>query len=136
MRFVIRILTPVLFLLAMLLPAGGAAAAPGQTGHGEAVVFAFNTCAGDSVVANGFANSVFVVHRDGSVFVHYTINATAVSGNEYVLNAQEIIKVSDSGGYSQDDRFLMVSKGSAPNEWLLIHFDSVTGVTVTSECRG
>jgi hypothetical protein len=136
MRLVIRILTPVLFLLAMLLPAGGAVASP-PASHGGAIVYSFSTCNGELIVGEGFAASVFKTQQDGSVLVHYTIHATAVgNNNEYVLNLDEFDQLSASGDYSSDFRVLMVSKGSAPNEWLLIHFDPVTGVTVTSDCRG
>ena len=138
MRSLMRILTSMIFLAAMiLLPAGGAAAAP-PASRGGTVVFAFSNCNSEIITGEGLYTSVFKEQRNGSVFVHYTIHATAIgtNNNEYVLNLDENDRLSASGDFTSDFRVLMISKGSAPNEDLLVHFDADTGVTVTSACRG
>lgn len=140
MRFLSRFFAPIFLLLAMFLPAGGANAAPAQTERTEHVHAMVNDCAGDGVTIQleGTMHVVSKEQKDGSFFANAKIFGKGVSstGTEYVLNLRSQVRGESLDNFSFEDRTLLISKGSAPNELILFHFDTDTGITVTVECRG
>ncbi|MDQ0618079.1 hypothetical protein [Arthrobacter globiformis] len=139
MRPIIRLLAPLALLLAMLLPAGGATAAPAQTERTETFVFQFNTCNGEFVAGDGIFHTVFKPQKDGGFIAHFNINATGAGnqGNEYVMNwVGKSRFVPSPSDFSFQERFLAISKGSAPNQVIISRFDGDGIPTFEVECRG
>lgn len=140
MRIINRFLAPIILLIAMFLPVGAADAAPAQTERTESFHFMVNDCAGDGVTIalEGTFHVVRKDQKDGSFFAHAKIFGKGVSssGIEYVLNLRGQARGESLDNFSFEDRTLLISKGPAPNELILFHFDSDTGITVTVECRG
>lgn len=122
----------------MLLPAGGATAAPAQTERTEAILAHFNMCNGDFVELTGTIH--FVQKTDpqaGTDFILVTTHAVGVSdsGTRYVFNDTFRVR-SAPGSFSVDERHRLISEGPAPNQFLIIHFDTQNGSTFEFECRG
>lgn len=132
MRFLTRILAPLTLFLAILLSAGGALADPPV--RGEEFSTDINTCNGEVVALEGRFQFFTIEQKDGSFIQHLTLHAQGVGdqGNEYVLNVVEH-NTSDDGLVQ---RRLLVSKGSAPNQWLLITLPPTGGIFIESDCRG
>lgn len=136
MRTPTRLLIPLILLPALLLPAGGATAAPAESLRVEGFLFAINGCNGESVPMEGTTHIVSK-RQKGVLVEHVTIHGQGVGdrGNEYVLNHSFTFRGTVDGS-SSDDRIQLISKGSAPNQVLLTHFDPDTGFTVDTDCRG
>lgn len=140
MRFIIRFLAPLVLLLAMLLPAGGATAAavPPTLERFEVIVGGINFCNGESVLAQGTYYAVTKEQKDGTFVSHVNLSAQGIGdqGNEYVLNSNGLAKFDDFGNYSFNQRFTAISMGSAPDQVLIVRGDSDGGVTFEPVCRG
>jgi hypothetical protein len=140
MRLIIRLLTPLVLLLAMLLPAGGAIAAPAESVRTEDIWAAVNGCNTEEfIVLEGTVQIVSQVREDGSAltYVTYQMNGVGDQGNRYVLNLTFMVRFrSSTGYYSADQSLRLVSEGSAPNQWLIVHFDSDDVSTFEIDCRG
>lgn len=140
MRLTIRLLTPLVLLLAMLLPAGGATAAPAESVRTEEIWAHVNGCNTEEYVElKGTVQIVSQVREDGSAmtYVTYQMKGVGDQGNRYVLNLTFMVRFQWSTGYySVDQIHRLVSEGSAPNQWLIIHFDSDGVSTFEIDCRG
>src|SRR4051812_26971579 len=88
MRVIIRILTPLALLLAFLVPAGAATAAPADSERTETIFGTVNLCNGEQVTLEGTFHTVLKVQKDGSFIRHGNVHVQGVGnqGNEYVLN--------------------------------------------------
>lgn len=133
MRFITRILTPLAFLLAMLLPAGAAIADPAVIFRGGETTTEVNGCNGESIVVNARFQFVTITQKNGETINRLSYHSTGIGdqGNEYVLNVTELIK---DGELVQ--RREMISQGSAPNEQILIILPATGGIIIESDCRG
>ncbi|WP_461171965.1 hypothetical protein M1D93_13125 [Arthrobacter sp. Z1-9] len=137
MRLIIRILTPLVLLLSMLSFAGGATAAPAiVTPHTETFAAVVNECNGgfDHVGLSGTMTFVENQLPNGSSVVHVTIKAQGVSsdGNEYQL----IWTGKAKQDTSFEDRVMLVSKGSLPNQTVIVRYDPDTGFSSEAVCTG
>jgi hypothetical protein len=132
----IRFITPLALLLAMLIPAGAASAAPAFTVRQGTFAFPFNLCNGEQLTLEGTFHFVLKFQQDGSIFQNSNIHAQGTSdlGNEYVLNVTDQLRIS---GPDQkiDDCALLVSMGSAPNQSVVL-YSSNTVFTIETICRG
>ena len=140
MRKLTRILAPLVFLPAMLLPAGEATAAPAEVDRFDTFALDFNTCGGlwESVTGEGTNKYVSKVQKDGTYIEHYQLHAQGVGtlGTEYVMNWNITFRTS-TRKTKIDQRIMAISKGSAPNQVLTYHYDSTSGkVTLKEDCRG
>lgn len=138
MRIFSRILSPLILLVALLLPAGGAAAAPAESTRTEQVNAVINNCNGELVRLEVTVHVVSKEQRDGSFIQRANIHGqgTGDQGNEYVFSATNASRWTSGGFYSFDERSRLISKGPQPNLVLLIHFDPATGLTIKADCRG
>lgn len=141
MRFIIRFLTPLVLLLAMLLPAGGATAAPAvppTPEQFEFIIGGLTFCNGETVLGQGTYSTLTKEQKDGTFVSHINLNGQGVGdqGNEYVLNWNGIAKFDDFGNFWGHGTFTSISKGSAPDEWVIFRGDSDGGVTFETVCRG
>lgn len=138
MRIITRILAPLAFIFAMLLPTSTATAAPAEVVHEDTFIGAFNSCNGELISGEGFFHSVFKLQKDGGYIAHFKVHGQGIGdqGNEYVINYTSKSRVQDFNNYSFDDRLLVVSKGSAPNFWAKFHVDSQGNFTIEEDCRG
>ena len=136
MRLVTRILAPLALLLAMFVPAGAASAAPADSERFETIAFDINFCNGEFVVGQADVHTVTKQQKDGSYIFHFNLHGqgTGSQGNEYVMNST-IKTESSSTNYSYDSRFMAISKGSAPNQVISVHYDN-GNYTFQPECRG
>jgi hypothetical protein len=139
MRLIVRILAPIFLLLGLIGPAGGATAAPAQSVRTEEVFAAVNMCTGEFVPLEGTVHIVSQEREDGSAFTYVTYHMKGIGdqGNRYVFNDTLHVRFkSSTGHFTADERYRLVSEGSAPNQWIIIHFDSNTGSTFEADCRG
>jgi hypothetical protein len=140
MRLVFRFLAPLALLLAFLAPAGTATAYPADSGRYTTTDFDFdvNTCNGESVEVKGTAHMVTKMQKDLTLLGHFNLRARGVGsqGNEYVMNWNEKGQFEANGDFSFAQRFLAISKGSGPNQAVLVHFDSHGEPTFEVDCRG
>ena len=139
MRSIIRLLSPLVLLLALLLPAGGAIAAPAESVRTEEVFASVNMCTGEFVALEGTVQIVSQVRADGSdhTYVMYQMKGVGDQGNRYVFGVTLQVRFNSSTGHFTADQIQrLVSVGSAPNQWIIIHFDSNTGSTFDAQCRG
>lgn len=138
MRSTLRLLAPLVLLLAMLLPAGGASAAPAQVERSVQFSGVFSNCNGEAVGVLGTIHLVIKEQKDGSFLSNGKVSGKAVasSGNEYVLNLISQGRGESVDDVSFEDRALLISRGSAPNELIIFRFDPDTGGTIEFECRG
>ena len=123
MRLVTRILAPFVFILAMLLPANVAAAAPAEIDHGqESFISEANDCNGEMVMLEGTFHMTWKPQRDGSVNVLMALHAQGVDtqGNRYVLS--HTFRGHGGTNYTQKATTSLVSQGSAPNKLAKLHF--------------
>lgn len=137
MRSIIRFLSPLVLLLALLLPAGGATAAPAQSERTEQILAHYNMCTGEYVELTGTIHYVTKVDSDGSTFILITTHAQGAGdqGNTYVFNDSFRLRA-ESTDLIVDEFHRLTSEGSAPNQVLIIHYDTVNGSTFEFECRG
>lgn len=137
MRLPTRILAPSALLLAFLAPAASATAAPPESERYQTITGDVNTCNGESVVVNGTAHTATQARNNGTLVYRFTLQGKGVGsrGNEYVFHTSYSITATDSG-FNVDERTLLISKGSAPNDSFLLHFDGAGNVTVKTDCRG
>ena len=137
MRLATRIFAPLVLLLAILLPAGTATAAPAQSERTEQILAHFNMCnTGEFVVLEGTIHIVSMEEPGGTTFFQITTHAQGVGdqGNEYVFNDSFHVR-SVSTHLRVDERHRLISTGSAPNQVLIFHFDSDSGSTFEIDCR-
>jgi hypothetical protein len=135
MRLIIRILTPLALLLAFLVPAGAATAAPAESTRTFSVFTPTNVCNGESTVVQG---TLHVVTKSGEI-VQSSFHGTGVGsqGNEYILNFHLTDRTSHSGTTFTFNKIVLVSKGSAPNLLSDIRVNPQTGeFTVIVKCNG
>ena len=135
-----RILAPLVFLPAMLLPAGGATAAPADRDRFDTFAVDFTTCGGvwEYVTGQGTNQYVSKVQKDGTYIEHYKLHAQGVGslGTEYVMNWSITFRTS-TRKTKINQRIMAISKGSASNQVLAFHYDSTSGkATLTEDCRG
>lgn len=138
MRLVIRLFALLAFVLAMLAPAGGAAAEPAETTRVDQFTFTFNACNGEFVLVEGTYHIVTKQKKDGFVnHVTFHGQGTGNQGNEYVVNLNNK-NSSKNATFRIDERLRVISKGSAPNAVGTFHFDSSSGQGPSFEvdCRG
>jgi hypothetical protein len=138
MRTLTRILAPLVVLPAMLLPAGGATAAPADVDRFDTFVVDFNTCNGEEINGEGTNRYVSKTQKDGTYIEHYKLHAKGVGslGNEYVMNWTITYRTSTKKT-KISQRIVAISKGSAPNQVLTYRYDSTRGTaTITNNCRG
>lgn len=138
MRLTNRFLAPSVLLLAMLLPAGSAIADPAIVERAEQTSEVVSNCNGEIFQVRGTVHIVTKEQKDGSFLNNGTFRGTVTSdsGTEYILNV-----VAKGRGESVDDvsfeqRSLLISKGSAPNELITARFSPETGGSIEFECRG
>lgn len=141
MRAVTRILAPLVFVFAMLLPAGAAVAAPAEIEHGqESFLFEFNDCNGAEVVLKGTSHITWKSQRDGGVNVLMAFHGQGVDsqGNSYVLS--HVFRGHGDSSFTQQATTLLVSKGSAPNKLARLYFSFTPTDTEVYDfefvCRG
>lgn len=123
----------------MLLLAGGATAAPATSERTEYINAHFNMCNGDFVALEGTITFVEKADPDaGTAFILVTTHAEGVSdsGDRYVFNDTFKVRLKPGGDFSLDERHRLISQGSEPNQFLIIHFDTENGSTFEFECRG
>jgi hypothetical protein len=133
MRAFIRILAPLALLLTLFVPAGAASAAPATSERTEVFMEAFNNCNGEYIATvEGTQHIVEKVQKDGSTITHVNFNGqgTGTQGNEYVFNLN-----TKFGPFDSVQRGKLVSKGSEPNQWILIRFKDGR-FTFELDCRG
>jgi hypothetical protein len=140
MRLTIRLLAPLVLLLAMLLPAGSATAAPANPTASERFELftgIFNTCNGESVAVEGTYHNVSKVLKDGTRTFHFNLNAEGVGdqGNEYVFNWNGKGSFSTTE-FSVSQRNMAISKGSAPNQAVTVHIDADGSFSIDTDCNG
>lgn len=136
MRTIIRIFAPVVLFLAMLLPSGGAVAAPAETERQDTFAVYFNTCNGDFVEVTGKFHIVSKQQKDGTFLQHAIIHGQGVgTQGEYVLNYKTNYR-SEFPDFSFQERTALISKGSAPNQVILVHVTEDGLVQFDTECRG
>jgi hypothetical protein len=134
MRSIFRILVALALALAIPLFSAGVASARPPDVFEEAVRTDVNLCNGEVVPLVGVFRVVTNEHKDGSFVQVSTYHATGVGsqGNEYVLNISSVNKA----GVGQVQRELLVSKGSAPNQLLVITLPASGGIIIEADCRG
>lgn len=129
MRLITRILAPLVLVLAMLLPSAAANAAATITRDRNHVETQVNTCNGETVALEGWYQ---LTGMPGRVLLTMHLEGVGSDGNEYVY----IEQLQDIDP-TIDDRRLLISTGSAPNQYFTIHFDFETEeFTATLECLG
>jgi hypothetical protein len=137
MRLAARIFAPLVLLLAVLLPAGTATAAPPLIQRFHVFEGDINACNGEVIALEVHAQFITKEQTNGLTVQTLTYHATGIGnqGNRYVLNVTELFK-------TDADRLLvqrreLVSTGSAPNQQVLIILDFNNGdIFVESDCRG
>lgn len=138
MRLFIQILTALAFALAMALPGGGAVAAPAVVERTEDfTTAAFDSCSGQFVTLSGTFHVVTKQNADGSSTQRVAFNATGTGedGTEYVLNETQTTQTVGTD-VVLDDRNVLVSRGSAPNQRALVHIAASGEVTARIACTG
>jgi hypothetical protein len=136
-RLATRIFTPLALLLALLLPAGVATAAPPLIQRGHEFSTDINACNGELITLEGGFQFITKLQENGLVVQQLTLHATGTGdqGNQYVLNVTELFKTDADGLLVQ--RRELVSEGSAPNQQLVIILDFNTGaISIEADCRG
>jgi hypothetical protein len=104
----------------------------------DLAIFSFNTCNGEFVELTGFVHVVVKEKKGGTVTVHANAHGQGVGdrGNEYVLNLQEKDSFSTNEAHFRY-REVLISKGSAPNQHVLLTVDFPPGnVNFDVDCRG
>jgi hypothetical protein len=137
MRLVIRLLTPLLLLFAMLIPAGGATAAPARSERTETVQFSFNMCnGGEFVVMQADIHVVSKEEPGGTTFFQFKIHGQGIGdqGNEYVFNDTFHVRQSPQNGFRVDELQRLISKGSETNQFLIAHVRD-SGSSFEVDCR-
>jgi hypothetical protein len=137
MRSLIRILAPLALLLTLLVPVGVSSASPAISEHFETFVFEFNTCNREVVSGVGTIHFVTKEQKDGTFIQHYNLHGEGVGGpqgNEYVFNSNGKFRTSATE-FSFDERIRVISKGSAPNQWVRFRLKDGQSTSET-ECRG
>lgn len=141
MRLVTRVLAPLIFLPALLLPGNAASAAPAEIEHGqESFIFETNDCNGEQVVLEGTFHVTWKPQRDGGVNVLMALHAQGkdTQGNLYVLS--HTFRGHGDTSYTQKATTALVSKGSAPNKLAKLHFSFTPADTEVYDfeivCRG
>lgn len=138
MRVIIRIPALLALLLAFLVPAGAATAAPATSEHFETFIFSVNDCNGEPgevIEGKGTVHRVIKWQDDESFVIHLNIHAKGIGerGNEYVLNGKTTLS-NDASSFR--DRMLLVSKGSAPNQVVVITIDPNGNYVFEEDCKG
>ena len=138
MRIFAQVRATSFLLLAMVIPANAATAAPAETSHGDTFEIAYNACNGEFIQLEGHYNRVLKPQKGIGYIASFTLHGQGIgqSGNKYVINANEKDRFTDIENYSVDYYFLVVSKGSAPNHWLKVHIDDEGNFDVQEDCRG
>lgn len=138
MRLTIRLFTALAFSSALVLPGGGAVAAPAQVERiQDFTTAAFDSCSGQFVTLSGTFHVVTTQNADGSSTERVTFHAagTGEDGTEYVLNETQARQVAGSD-VVLDDHNVLVSKGSAPNQQALVHIAADGEITAQITCSG
>lgn len=140
MRLTMRIIAPLVLFSAILLPAGGATAAPAQSTRTDVVTYQLNDCNGDFILAEGTSHSLTKFQEDGTIFVHSQMHVKGVgpTGIKYVLNYNDTYTATpDPENYQTiTARARLISNGSAPNQVVILTYNSVSGPTAETDCRG
>ena len=138
MRLAARIFASLVLLLAVLLPAGTATAAPAQSERTEQILASYNMCnTGEYVELTGTIHIVSKEEPGGTTFFRITIHAQGAGdqGNEYVLNDSLHVRAVSTDYFRVDERQRLISNGSAPNQVFIFHFDLDGGSTFEIDCR-
>jgi len=133
------LLTPI---VAVVMFAGASSAAAEVTFNTRQTVeeFRTNSCNGQFIVLSGWLHAVNYLNKDGSsdLYVNEHVIGVAEDGTQYVLNGQRKIHNAiqpPSGVF--DVRTVLVSKGSAPNEHVVLKFPFPEGeIEIETECHG
>ncbi|RNL57261.1 hypothetical protein [Arthrobacter oryzae] len=140
MRKIASLCASALFATSMIVPAGHAAAAPAEVSHNQAVGGFFNTCNDEFITFTGTARTIDKPNADGSVKTSFNIHGkgTGSLGNEYVVHYNLLLVRASTGHLTLDDeKAILVSKGSAPNQSVLFHFSSDSPEIIFEiVCRG
>lgn len=145
MHSVTRILVSLAFILAILLPANAASAAPAVIAHQQgSFFFEADGCNGEEVALEGIYHVTYKRQRDDRINVLMLLHGTGVDsqGNQYVMS----MTFRGHGDTSlqkpliQKGTTALVSKGSAPNMLAKLHFrftaESTEIYDVEIACRG
>jgi hypothetical protein len=127
-------------VVAVLLPAAAASAAPAEVDRFDTLVVDLNTCTSPWSQINGEGTNRYIskLQKDGTYLEHYKLHAkgTDTLGNEYVLNWTMTYRTA-TGKTTIDQKIMAVSKGPAPNQIITYRYNSRTGeVTLKEDCRG
>jgi hypothetical protein len=139
MRSISRVLAPLSLLSTMLLTAGTANAAPTLRDKFDTFTFNVSTCNQEVITGSGTEFTSFRQLKDGSNISKFDIHAKGVGtqGNVYVLDVSSTVLTDPTtGAFSSDQVQRLVSLGSAPNEQINFHFDTVNGVSFSIICKG
>ena len=84
-----------------------------------------NTCAGETVLLQGFSHLVVRELDDGGIAVHQNLHLTGTGdqGNTYVANTQSSFTAT-STSFESTFLSLLVSRGSAPNQIISVKISS------------
>lgn len=137
MRTVVRFLTPLVLLLAMLLPAGGASAAPAVTIRTETFMATENNCNnGELIVLEGFIQEVLKETKDGRFQISVLHGqATDDQGNEWVLNDTFQFTQEGTDTVRFYNHVRLIRNGSETNQYATVHITE-NRTNVEFHCRG
>lgn len=139
MRLPVRILAPIFFVLAMLAPAGTAAAGPAEVTHGGALGAAFSTCTNEYMEIEGTYTNISRQLQDGKYDQRLIIHATgtSASGTEYIWNYDAHWVTNGIQFDFEDDRAVLISLGSADNQRIVFHYQyEPFEYSITPYCTG
>lgn len=139
MRLPVRILALVFFVLAMLAPAGAAMAEPAEVTRGGALGGAFSTCTNESIEIEGTYKSISRKLQNGNydqrIIIHAT--GTSASGTQYIWNYDAHWVTNGIQFEFEDDRAVLISRGSADNQRVVFHFQNEPfEYSITAYCTG
>jgi len=117
MRTLKRAVAGAAVVMAPVLPAPVAIAAPADVYRAGAATGYISDCTGELVSLEGTYQAVIQTQTDGSWAGHVTIRGKGIGdqGNVYEIHENALDRVSADGSETGQDEFRMTSKGSAPN---------------------
>jgi hypothetical protein len=136
------LVTLVLVTAGAVLVAPSAMADPAEVNHVTEERFIADLCNGDLVSGDVKITNVFITLPTGDHKIELTAHGSATSdrGNKYVINQRIEFLIHTEGGVTNSilqNRLVLVSKGSAPNEFVTITANTATGVfTFDVRCVG
>lgn len=142
MRLIARILAPIFLVLGLIAPASVASADPAETTKAFTFTFGINTCNGNEVVEGEGTFHYVTKEQKNGVFAYSHIYGQGIGslGNEYVFysNGKFTFKESSSPILQFDfhERLMLVSKGSAADQVILVHVNQDGLVRFETDCTG